>query len=531
MKKHYHISQIVLLCSLLYFFTSSVFGQIYISPYDRVYDDLRYLQTYGFIGSLNLNRLPITNTELQITLKTDMESESFKQVSPLHQSMMRRIYRDYGLGREPEKADLLSHLKRQILNVFSSDSYDEASLIIGGTLDFSLKTGDETKVYPLVRTFGSVNLPFDMSFVNIMALDPYATEDTNYIGREWRGMSGYTEQAYMLWYPSFLRKKHFETRVIAGRCYLINGRGRKGSLLFSSACRPMDQIRLEFASKHFAFQTIAAKLDKYNNDERYLSAHRLTLFFGRFQIAVNEVLLYGGANRDVEWVYLNPFLFYHAEQVNGPGLDGNTIGSVDFYYAGKRWGMYGELLIDDIQLDKQEPGDLEPNEIGGLVGIDIADPFGWNGVYVGCEYVAITNRTYKTPNRYEIYLHRNVPIGYPLGSDLDRWNVNVKKYFTKWQIIGELDVIRRGEGEMSKSWDQPWMNYTVKEGYSEPFPTGVVEKTMDVGLEVRYLPDYRKYIFLQTNYRRIENIGHSDKNEKDFVLTVGLHWFLSVLSF
>ena len=502
----------------------AAYSAVNISPYDRVYEDLRYLQTYGLIASLNLDQLPITNLDLQSALQKDKESGSIDRASPQNQAIIARIIRDYGLSDEPDKRDMLSRLKKKFLSFLSGETADEPILTVGGTMDLSMKTGESTKLYPLARTYIAAELPFDMSFVNVMALDPYATESSNYIGNKWRGLSGYTEQAYMLWRPSFLRNKSIETRIIAGRCYLANGPGRKGGLLFSSTYRPMDQARFEFSAKRFAFQSMTAKLDPMNGSNRYLSMHRLTLFFQNLQVAVNEVSLYNGVNRNVEWAYLNPFVFYHGEQMNGPNLDCNTLGSVDFYYAGKKWGLYGELLIDDIQLDKKEPGDLEPNEIGGLLGIDIADPFGIAGMYIGCEYAAITNRTYKTTNAAEYFVHRNAPIGYSLGSDLDRWNLNVKKTIGKWQAIGELDVLRKGEGEMDLAFDEPWMNYTVKEGYSESFPTGIVENTVDVGLELRYFPDYDRYCFIAMNYRNISNVDHGSWNDKDFILTAGIHW-------
>jgi len=530
MKKHFVKYLIASACSFCVIFSISAPSVIYaasvlnISPYDRVYEDLRYLQTYGLISSLNLAQLPITNLDLQFAIQNDKESGLIDRSSKQNQAMIARIIRDYGLSDEPEKRNMLSRLKKKFLNFTFGESADEPIIAIGGTMDLSMKTGESTEFYPLARTYVAAELPFDMSFVNVMALDPYATESSNYIGNKWRGLSGYTEQAYMLWRPSFLRNQSIETRIIAGRGYLANGPGRKGGLLFSSTYRPMDQVRLEFSAKRFAFQSMTAKLDPVNGSNRYLSMHRLTLFFKNLQVAVNEASLYSGVNRNVEWAYLNPFLFYHGEQMNGPNLDCNTLGSVDFYYAGNKWGLYAELLIDDIQLDKEEPGDLEPNEIGGLLGIDIADPFGLSGLYVGCEYAAVTNRTYKTTNVAEYFLHRNAPIGYPLGSDLDRLNFNIKKYVGKWQAIGELDVIRQGEGEMHVAFDMPWMNFSVKEGNSEPFPTGIVEKSVDLGLELRYFPNYDRYGFVAMNYRNISNVDHGSGNDEDFIFTVGIHW-------
>jgi len=52
-------------------------------------------------------------------------------------------------------------------------------------------------------------------------------------------------------------------------------------------------------------------------------------------------------------------------------------------------------LIDDIQIEKSGPGDLEPNEVGYIYGANLADPFGVFGLDVYGEYTRITNRTFQ----------------------------------------------------------------------------------------------------------------------------------------
>lgn len=64
-----------------------------------------------------------------------------------------------------------------------------------------------------------------------------------------------------------------------------------------------------------------------------------------------------------------------------------------------------EFLIDDYQIDNKVPTDLEPNELGIITGLDIADPLGFEGTTLTAEYTRITNRTYKPYNITEWMLH------------------------------------------------------------------------------------------------------------------------------
>jgi len=487
----------------------SAFAQVYLPPYESVYEDLLYLQLDGLLSGIDLNQAPVVSNQLIAAARQDLRSANLTSTQRL---ILNRIRNAYVYGDTVSSPGILNRLLEKVF----VNQTTEPKLLIGLRTDLEANN-DPGKLYPQLRTFGAAILPYGISVVNVMTIDPYATINPNYIGKEWRGLSGYTEQAYFLWQTKY-------SRLTFGRSYLLTGPGRNSNLMFSGAARPMDQVRLEFFQKYFSFQSVFAQLDQMNGANRYLNSHRLTLFLKGFQFSLTETLLYGGKNKQLELAYLNPFLFYHGEQMNGPNLLGNTLGSLEITYVGHRWQVYTELLIDDIQLDQQEPGDLEPNEIGVVAGFDLADPFGVEGVHLGLEYTALTNRTYKTATPYEWYLHRNVPIGYAGGSDLDRWNLLVKKYLKSWQLIGSVDYLRRGEGDMDQPWDQPWMNYTVEQGYSEPFPTGVVEKTADLGLEIRWLPSYNYYGFIKINYQSIQNFDHISQNKQNLILTLGLHW-------
>ena len=68
---------------------------------------------------------------------------------------------------------------------------------------------------------------------------------------------------------------------------------------------------------------------------------------------------------------------------------------------------------------------------------------------------------------------------------------------------------RNGEGDLFSPWDEPWLNYTLEEGYSEPFPTGVIEKRNGVTFEMRwYLRNWLR-VNGTVNYSHIKNENHA----------------------
>ncbi len=435
---------------------------------------------------------------------------------------------------------------RYLTSLNESINYNFSDLPITPTFPFQYPSGIELSskeqiqtrhgitlgAYPIINTHGenyslrsifSVDLD-QITVYNSMILNTQLKDNPDYTGFSWRNFTGYAEEGYF----SYLN--HHDKigyGFLFGRFFDQWGEGRTGQLFLSSVARPLDQFKLKFETGGFTFISKIAQLDKQNNYNRYFFSHRLMYRNTHLQFGFSEAVLYGGVGENIEFAYLNPFVIFHGEKKNGPGLDSNTMLSVDGRYFLKNASIYFEFLIDDFQADKQRVGELEPNEVGLIVGSDIAlDKF-----YIGLEFVAVTNRTYKTPHDYEWYLHRDAPIGYGEGSDLWRANAFGRYYFSeKWQFDIEFDYLVKGEGEMSTPWDEPWMEdgITLETGYSEPFPTGILEKKLTSTFGVFRMYDYNKWISLELNYFTIQNNNHIlNTDKKDFEISVEFSWLFT----
>ena len=390
----------------------------------------------------------------------------------------------------------------------------------------ALRSGENS---PSLTTWMQLELKSGYTFVNEMQVGYNSDVDSTYIGNEWRGGRGATVQSFLQWSKSGKSESKFLIR--AGRVYSQLGPGRHGQLLLGAAARPLDQLSFSFSRKlskqlsaRFYYQT--ADLDKINGSKRFLALHRFEILGKKWYVNFSEALLYTRQNQGIDAVYLNPFLFYHGVQLNGPDLAGNTIGTVEIGFSWNTNHVYGEILIDDIQLDNEIIDDLEPNEVGILTGFEHAG----KNHYLSVEAVAITNRTYKTSDRNEWFMHRNVPIGYELGSDIARLNLLNRYYFKEgWHLDTELDVILKGAGDMNKAWDTPWVDpsVTVESGYSESFPTGIVEQSTRLSAEVLHYWTIERWLSLGLAYESIQNVDNvKDADDKGWQFSLGASWTL-----
>jgi hypothetical protein len=372
-----------------------------------------------------------------------------------------------------------------------------------------------------------------LGLFNVINLDQELGDDPLYLGKRWRGFTGFSEQAYAL--------LHFDKYLVKfGRDFLWWGRGHDATLIISDYSRPLDQFLAQIDLPRLRLTYVVAKLnrmplpdsliERYRVEfvERYLAAGRLEFepLKNRLRFAVTQLVLNGSAHRNFEWYYLNPFIFYHGEQLN-EDQRGNTFGALDFVARpAARMELYGQLLVDDVQIEKTRRGDLEPNEIAYLLGAEFADPFAMLGTTVGLEYTRVANRTYNTAREGEKFLHRNRPIAHFLGNDFDRWLVHAGTYVGKQvQLYLTTEYRRRGEGRIDSTFDMPWLKYSLEEGYREKFPSGVVEKSWHLGLEARWHSRPGFFVAIQGQYSHYKNLANRPSvTENDTRLFLHVWW-------
>ncbi len=500
-----------------------------VPTYHWAYAYLHELRLAGYLTSLQPIRQPYTEAELANSLAL------------LHQQLEKGEMKVS--TRDQKLIDLLS---REFL-VGSRKANDERPLTFrtGIWLDESIvHEGSETRYSTQLRSQVGVHWKDRLTCYNGIRLDQSLLDDPLYPGKRWRGFAGYTEQAYLRFQLFDRATSSYKLGCTIGRDFLNWGSGKTGRLLFSDHAQPFDQLSVNFQYKGLRFYMIAAQLEKWNLSDslvkkyntrranRYLSAHGITISIrDKLFIGVTEALLYGGPDAPWELKYHNPMLYYHGELLNGGGTDGNGFLYLDVdYFPLRHWELYGEFLVDDYQLEKKIPIDLEPNEFGIIVGAQHGAVLGIPGSLIGLEYVRIANRTYNSWQEWEKFVHFNRPIGYALGNNFDRWHFSASQWlWPGWQIGVQWDRIRQGTGSVLSRWDTPWLKYTVAQGYHEPFPYGIVEVSSRLTLLFRYHPSSYALLEGRVGYSSIDNAEHQrGKSQQGWDATIKLHLDLGV---
>jgi len=313
------------------------------------------------------------------------------------------------------------------------------------------------------------------------------------------GIYGYTHLAFVEYSNKFID-------VIYGRSFLVLGNGKFGNLFISNFSRPFDQLQVKYKYRSFALRSNMIQLESIDSSKRYLSLHTIGYKNKKLEVLAGESVLLAGENRSFELQYFNPLIFWLPEQVNQSTGSGNSMlfGSIKYTHSSSL-SFWGELLIDDYQINNESKGDLEPNEIGLLLGIEKTEwPLTSSDLWL--EYTRITNRTYQTPDVSETYTHRGFPIGHYLGNDFDMFQL----YYSQENMNGKLKpyislaYLRDGANGLDTPFDTPWEDSTVTmvTGYSEPFPTGPIAYITEMELAADYKFRNDSFINAGLFYRR-----------------------------
>jgi hypothetical protein len=352
-------------------------------------------------------------------------------------------------------------------------------------------------------------------------IDSHGELDRTFFGEVWKDqLTGTVDLAFVS-----LRHKGFELEV--GRDFIRWGSAPHDVLLLGDQSPPFDMARVAFHHKIFDFSFFITGLDSnfsHPDDaspppaplvKRYFSGHRLEIRpHRRLEVGLSEVVVYGGAGRQLEGYYLNPLLPYYWEQLN-VDTDDNPLWALDASYLVPGGPMlYGEFLIDDFQIDFKS----EPQQVGWLLGFNWHRLLGIRGSFVTFDWTHLEPTVYRGTKPHNRYLNWGVGMGSTLGPDAER-------YYLRWRqhVSQTVDVtfygklIRSGETTIRTPLESP---VTRNE-----FPTGVVEATTETRLNVNYQPSAHLRVNVGGGYRWRENVGHvsdSDQNGPFFEASIAL---------
>ena len=303
------------------------------------------------------------------------------------------------------------------------------------------------------------------------------------------------------------------------------GPGWHGTLLMSDNSVSKDLIKLVFPLGKLKFTHVNAILRTTELEEthsKYLAAHRLEIApFSFINLGISEGIILGDK---FDLRFLNPFLVY---MIEGPDerKGNNQIGLDMSLTLIPNIELYGELLIDDLQVHKGLDFLRAWNsKYGTLLGGYWVDPFKIKDTDLRVEYAFLNQYAYTHRFPFTRYTHQGFVIGHWLGSDSDDIFASLKHWFTdkiKASLVYELE--RHGEGDVTKKHPldgEPEPTGTpIKQNWE--FLSGVTESTHSLSIGFSYHSIGRYSFNLEfTNFWTKNAKNQQDVDETGQLLTV-----------
>ncbi len=299
-----------------------------------------------------------------------------------------------------------------------------------------------------------------------------------------RPMEGYLKADFAF------RGGAFSTEFFFGRLARNWSPMGKRSLMLDAGAGSFDHFGLTLRSRHLVLSHLAAALDGISyrpaagapavRANRYLTAHRLDIRVrDHLRFGISESTVYGGAGRGFDPALLNPFTSYRLVGIqNKRDHANNTLVGFDWQLYLDRLGWRGQVMIDDL---------LRVGAIQDRWALDtealLRSPLGLERATLALEATVVSSFAYNTFQPYERYLLNGRPLGAPLGNDY--WRVGLSLgYAVRDDLELEARLARLDRGSRRVAY--PALELVGSGG--EGFPTATVERELETGLALRWLP-------------------------------------------
>tara|TARA_Y100001970_G_C14253323_1_gene873375 strand:- start:1013 stop:2251 length:1239 start_codon:yes stop_codon:yes gene_type:complete len=234
----------------------------------------------------------------------------------------------------------------------------------------------------------------------------------------------------------------------------------------------------------------------------------------------SEIVIYSGIHRGLAIPYLNP-VSSHLEielndRSNNMGIgSGNAVWQLAFdSKIKKNMRLSLNLVIDEFILDSEEKNEGKTNGVAmssKLVWIK-SKPKNLMSIYIS--YIHVGTHTFRHENGANNFVHRGLPLGTDLGSDMEKFSFGLN-YYNKKNIIFEIEtgVKNIGENTIINNPYDPYENYNVG-----PFPSGNVDVNQFFKIVFEYW--YRKNISFSTHLDYLHSTFNNTELLFDFSLNV-----------
>jgi len=210
------------------------------------------------------------------------------------------------------------------------------------------------------------------------------------------------------------------------------------SLLLSNNQAPYSYIKLTTKFGKVIYTNLYSTLYNLNDNnlnKKFSATHYLNVDINSsISIGIFESVLWqsriGAYNRGFEIGYLNPIIFYRPVEFSMGSNKGNALMGLNFAVKIKNHKLYGQFLLDDLNISRQKDSDEENYSSGffqNKYGYQLGVSFNYKNLNYNLEYNQVQPYTYAHKIPFQNYSHINQALAHPLGANFKEV-INIVKF-------------------------------------------------------------------------------------------------------
>jgi hypothetical protein len=326
------------------------------------------------------------------------------------------------------------------------------------------------------RGFGAAGLNLALGFGPVVAvthpvLDTRLKYDPDWYGKKDRVIAGRTAESYVSAQWQY-------GELFFGRLDRNWGPSVVQGALLSANPYGLDHLGISLGTSGLQLQAMVTQLDSRLDStgaavHRYMVQHRLWVRPpGRWTLALWEGSVLSGTGRDLEPWYLNVMNLGFLEQLN-TATNVNSFVGLDAERRGAAT-LYGQFMLDDIQVDKKTLTDQKPTSFAWTLGAKGGFPLG--GAWT-LFYTQVANLTYRNEDDFQVPLYHGLGTGRNF-SDYDQATARLGFIGPDALLVRpEVTLIRQGQGDPRLAHPLPADYPTTATLFQ-----GVVQRTLRLAL-------------------------------------------------
>lgn len=317
--------------------------------------------------------------------------------------------------------------------------------------------------------------------------------------------------------------KHVALELGHGKHMVGNG---MRSLLLSDSGDNYFYVKLNTRIWKLQYQNIWAELNSLSfrtlpGDRLLTKKYMVTHFLSykptkKFEIGLFETVIFDRQNQ-FELQYLNPIILYRVIESGLGSPDNVLLGMNANYTFGGHIQAYGQLVFDELKLEKLKAGTgWWANKFGYQLGLKYYNALNIDHFDLQLEYNTVRPYTYSHGRELSViteysnasYSHHSQPLAHPLGANFKEVLLSAKyQWSDKFYFQGRMMFSKYGEDGPEDNFGNNILlvNTSRNMDFGNETAQGLQTEIMMLGFNASYQLMYNYYLDLDVIYRKSDS--------------------------